>query len=170
MIKVIYEFYYWKPLREVYPHAKWYQVIKYRIEKYLRKIFVVVGLVGFLAGFGMGMYKLGIAVTESQITYAYVDRHIEVPTREVPPVMKRIAKCESGDKHFDSRGNIIVNTNGGHSTDYGRYQINEFYWGKKAKELGLDIKKEKDNEKMAMWMYEQYGSVPWIHSAHCWNR
>lgn len=171
MIKNVYEFYYWKPLREVYPHAKWFQLLRYRVEKRARKAIVIVGFVGFLSGFGMGMYKLGIAVTASEITYAYVDRHIEVPTREVPPVMKRIAKCESGGKQFLSNGKPVTQENEGHSTDWGKFQINDKYWDKKAKELNLDYKySEKDNERMAMWIYENYGSAPWVHSSKCWNK
>lgn len=171
MIKVLYEFYYWKPMREVYPHARWYQVIRYRLEKYLRKAFIIIGIIGFLAGFGAGMYELGIAVTKSEITYAYVEREVEVPTREVPPVMKRIAKCESGGKQFLSNGKPVTQLNEGHSTDWGKWQINDLYWDKESKRLGLDYKNsERDNELMAMYIFETRGTVDWKASQSCWNK
>jgi len=58
-----------------------------------------------------------------------------------------------------------ANTNG--TVDIGEYQVNGFYWGKKASELGLDLTKEADNKKMAEWIYANKGTGDW-YSQKCW--
>jgi hypothetical protein len=86
------------------------------------------------------------------------------------PVMDRIAKCESGGNHIDPKtGQVYMLANTNKSVDVGKYMINTV-WHKKAKELGFDITKELDNEKMAYWIYENIGTSPWSASSHCWNR
>lgn len=92
---------------------------------------------------------------------------VEVPVKEVPPVMKRIAKCESGDTHFKN-GQVIFNANSNGSVDRGRYQINSV-WDKKATEMKLDLSNERDNETFAMWLYENYGTEHWYSSKSCWK-
>lgn len=86
-----------------------------------------------------------------------------------PPVLERIAKCESGNKHFDKNGQVLMRSNTNRSVDVGRYQINSV-WFKKASELGLDITKEKDNEEMALWIYRNRGTGDWYSSQHCWKK
>jgi len=72
--------------------------------------------------------------------------------------MARIAKCESGNSHYDKNGQVLINK----SRDVGRYQINVQVWGKKATELGYDLYNEKDNEAFALWLFENKGSEPWV--------
>lgn len=83
---------------------------------------------------------------------------------EVPPIMVKIAKCESGGLH-KKNGKVVLSR----THDVGKYQINEAVWGKKAKELGYDIYTAEGNEKMAMYIFERKGSAPWIASSKCWN-
>ena len=49
-------------------------------------------------------------------------------------------------------------------------QINTVVWGKKAQELGYDVRTREGNEQMARYLFAHYGSVPWQSSAACWNR
>jgi hypothetical protein len=86
------------------------------------------------------------------------------------PVMDRIAKCESGNSHIDPKtGQVYMVANTNKTVDVGKYMINSV-WHKKAKELGFDITKEVDNEKMAYWIYENMGTEAWVYSKHCWNK
>jgi len=101
----------------------------------------------------------------------YAEKTVEVQVdKGIPPVMQRIAKCESGNTHIDPKtGQVIMRSNTNNTVDVGRYQINSV-WFKKATELGLDITKEKDNEKMAMFIYENYGTEDWVYSSKCWSK
>ncbi len=102
----------------------------------------------------------------------YAEKEVvrEVELVRVAPVMDRIAKCESGDKHFDPKtGQVYTLGNTNKTVDVGRYMINTV-WHKKAAELGFDITKEEDNKKMAYWIYENFGTEPWVYSKHCWNK
>ena len=57
-----------------------------------------------------------------------------------------------------------------HAADIGLFQINTVVWGKKAQELGYDLHTQEGNTRMARYLFENYGSVPWQSSAVCWNR
>lgn len=123
--------------------------------------YIVVGAYIFTAGVLFAYNKI-----EPRTVWA--KETIEVPVREVPPVMRRIAKCESGDTHYRN-GQVIFNANSNGSIDRGRYQINSV-WDKKATELGYDLANESDNEQFAMWLYENRGTADWYSSASCWNK
>ena len=86
------------------------------------------------------------------------------------PVLERIAQCESGNSHVDKNGQVLMVGNTNKSVDIGKYQINNALWGKKAKELGLDLTLEKDNEAFAIYLYKTYGTEPWVWSKKCWNK
>jgi hypothetical protein len=55
------------------------------------------------------------------------------------------------------------------TVDIGRYQINTV-WFAKATELGLDLTNEQDNYKMAVYIYTNFGTEPWVYSKKCWNK
>lgn len=128
-------------------------------------LFILLGVSYFLGTLGLPKLQVAEAKESSPMTRI-------VKIKEVTPILTRIAKCESGGKHYDKNGQVLVRGNAGsrESVDVGKYQINAMYWGKKSKELGLDITKEKDNEKMAMWIYENQGTGPWSSSAKCWSK
>lgn len=86
---------------------------------------------------------------------------IEVYTNSVPPVLKRIAKCESGNNQKAKHIN---------PDDVGYYGINRPTWGAKAHELGYNIDTREGNEKMAKYIYAQRGTVDWKYSQKCWNK
>lgn len=73
-------------------------------------------------------------------------------------LMWRISKCESGQRQFDSNGNVIKSPTG----DYGLFQINDRSWSLKAKELGLDYKNNSlHNILMAKYIKEVQGVNAW---------
>jgi hypothetical protein len=86
----------------------------------------------------------------------------------LPPVMHRIAQCESRGQHFTKDGRVVRGKQ--HAADIGLFQINTVVWGKKAQELGYDLRTPEGNTRMARYLFENYGSVPWQSSAVCWNR
>ena len=90
----------------------------------------------------------------------------EIPT-EIPPVMKRIAKCESNNSHFDSKGNVTLGKVD--KNDIGKYQISFTHHGKSAMQMGLNLWDEKDNETYALYLYHTQGTSLWFRSAKCWN-
>lgn len=123
---------------------------------------------GFIASFIVGViYLYGYAAGASTITYKAPEiKEVELVkevTREAP-VLQRIAKCESGNTHYDKNGQVLINK----SQDIGVMQINVPIWGKKAHDMGLNLAVEEDNRKFADYLYENFGTEPWIHSRKCW--
>jgi hypothetical protein len=86
----------------------------------------------------------------------------------LPPVLHRIAQCESRGQHFTKEGRVVRGTQ--HAADLGLFQINTVVWGTKAQELGYDLHTPEGNTRMARYLFDNYGSVPWQSSAACWNR
>lgn len=105
----------------------------------------------------------------STSTVTAVNEIVTVPVDPAYPVLERIAQCESGGKHFGKSGQVLLNANTNGTVDVGRYQINTV-WFAKATELGLNVMDEKDNEKLAKWIYTNHGTEPWYPSKHCWNK
>ena len=86
----------------------------------------------------------------------------------LPPVLQRIAQCESAGQHFTRDGKVLRGKR--HPQDTGLFQINAAVWAKQAEALGYDIHTRDGNESMARYLFANYGSVPWQSSAKCWSR
>lgn len=100
----------------------------------------------------------------------YAEKEVVVEVKSHAPIMDKIAQCESGNSHIDKKtGQVLMRANTNKTVDVGKYQINSV-WYKKAGELGLDITKEKDNETMAYWIYENRGTGDWVYSQDCWKK
>ena len=90
------------------------------------------------------------------------------PENLIPPILLKIAQCESGGRQFNKDGSVLrgkVNPQ-----DVGLYQINEFYHLKQAQEMGIDIYTEEGNEAYALYLYDTQGTKPWNWSKGCWDR
>ncbi len=81
----------------------------------------------------------------------------------VPPILQKIAKCESKTGQYKD-GQVTINA----TLDLGKFQINHV-WFQKAHDMGYDLSKEEDNTKFAIWLFENKGTSPWSSSANCWN-
>lgn len=83
------------------------------------------------------------------------------------PIMAHIAYCESKFTHYKDDGSVLR----GEVTpdDIGVMQINEYYHGKTAKLLGIDIHTLEGNLAYAKWLYEREGTQPWVSSQKCWS-
>ena len=93
-------------------------------------------------------------------------RAVQSKETAIPPILARIAVCESGSNQYNSNGTVkrgIVNP-----ADIGLFQINEKANGATAKRLGYDIYTRTGNIKMALWLYKNQGTIPWRSSASCW--
>lgn len=151
-------------LRDIYPHATKWEVIKYRFARGIR----VLGIQAVIALALLTSHYVGQVTVEPVKVYA--DREVVKEIKGKVPVMERIAFCESGGQHIEKKtGQVIMRSNTNKTVDVGKYQINSV-WFKKAGELGLDITKEKDNEAMAYWLYENRGTGDWIYSKECWSK
>lgn len=104
--------------------------------------------------------------SEAKTVIQHVEVEKIVKDESPTPVLLRIAKCESSGSHYGLSGQVLISK----TQDMGLYQIHIPIWGKKATEMGLNLAVEKDNEKFARWLYENYGTEPWIHSKKCWNK
>lgn len=158
-----------KRLKDIYPHATKWQVFKYKVGRFLRKLFwTSAGVCALYLAFQVGVYL--------HPNMVYAEKEIQVQVDGDFPVLQRIASCESvGNvskeaKQFDSKGRLIKHANTDGSVDIGKNMINDRTWEAKAVTLGYDIYTEKGNDDMAKWIYKNIGTSPWSASMKCWNR
>lgn len=101
--------------------------------------------------------------TNPESLSAYVREYFEDD-----PIMAEIAWCESRFRHLNKDGEIfrgVVN-----KSDIGVMQINTYYHGEKADELGIDLYSLYGNLAYAKYLYEKEGTVPWNSSKPCWGK
>jgi hypothetical protein len=155
-----------KRVEYIYLHLTWWGRLKLKIKRFLKRVLFI----GFILLTAWGLLKIGGYINPTTIiTKAEIIK--EVPRKA--PILEKIAKCESGGRHYASNGQVLVRANESkthNSVDIGKYQINSLYWGSKATELGLNLWIEEDNENMAIWIYENKGTEPWKASKLCWNK
>lgn len=84
------------------------------------------------------------------------------------PIMAKIAKCESRNRHLDKNGRILK----GEITplDRGVMQVNLHYHQETAEKMGLDLHDLDDNVAYARYLYEKSGAKPWMSSSACWSK
>jgi hypothetical protein len=150
-----------KHLKNIYPHATKWQVFKYRVAMFLRKVLIVTIIIATL----YGVYKLG-GIMNPAIVYTKAEVIKEVEAKA--PILERIAKCESPTGHWKN-GQVVININNNGSYDTGKYQINSI-WNKKATEMGLNLMIEKDQDTFARWLYSTRGTEDWYSSKKCWQK
>lgn len=76
----------------------------------------------------------------------------------VPPVLLCIAQHESNFQQFTPAGYPLISP----TSDVGIMQINLPTWGKKAKEMGLNIRENpSDNIAFGIWLYNTKGPSQW---------
>lgn len=145
---------------------KWYN-FKLKVRNFFKKLlfwFIVVCMLAGVIQYFRWAYPT--TVTKEVVKEVIINQEIKYP------ILDKIALCESNNKHFDTNGQVLVRGNAGNraSVDIGRYQLNAFYHGKKATEMGLDLFNEKDNRTYAVYLFETQGSEPWSASKACWSK
>ncbi len=138
-----------------------FRSIKSKVAMFTKKTLIVMGSMSAL---GWAVYFGSNYVPRT----VYADREVIKEVEMEAPVMDRIAHCESSGSHKKD-GQVIFKANTDGSVDIGKYQINSI-WNKKATKLGYDLTNEVDNKAFAMWLYKNYGTLPWSASAKCWNK
>lgn len=141
------------------------------VKTFFRRLLIVaVGLTALYVACFLGSYL------SPRLVYAD-------PIYTTPPVLERIAQCESHNSHYCTAdlvaikmcpkgmlGQVLVRGNNNKSVDVGKFQLNADTWGSIATSQGLNIFKEEDNEKMAKWIYENRGTGDWSASSKCWYK
>lgn len=153
-------------LRDVYPHATRWQVLKWRVREFFKLCLRVLTWTGLTVGVLYAVFMTG-AYLNPVVSYAVQEKILEVDAQA--PVMDRIARCESGNSHFGKNGQVLVMGNTNKSVDVGKYQINMSVWGAKATALGYDLFTEQGNKDFAYWLYKNHGTEPWYSSEKCWK-
>ena len=86
----------------------------------------------------------------------------------LPPIISKIAQCESSGKQFNPDGSVLRGKVNPH--DVGVLQINETYHLKRSKELGFDIYTLEGNLGYGLTLLKENGTQPWKASEHCWSK
>lgn len=145
--------------------TKW-QIFILKVKKFFKDLIRLVILFGiaYLIYQAGGYFNPKTIITEAEVIK-------EVPVKA--PILEKIAKCENATGHYGKNGQVAVRGNVStkhNSVDIGKFQINSYYWGAKATELGLNLWVEEDNEQMAMYIYQNYGTEAWSASKGCWSK
>jgi hypothetical protein len=137
---------------------------KSKLARITKKTIVISGIISTLGWYGLGMYHLGVGDTKT------IEIIKEVKAESgLPAVLQRIARCESGNKHYDKSGQVVMRANKNGTIDLGIMQINSIHFTE-ATRLGLDLTKESDNIAYAKILYETRGTEDWYPSKACWNK
>ena len=134
----------------------------YKLKVLVRRVLIVTGGAIAILTVGFSSYALG-AINMQGISL------IKGNTMQIPPVLERIARCESSNQNVDKTGQVLMRANKNGSVDVGKYQINSI-WFKQASDLHYDLTKPADNLAFAMWLYQNKGTGAWVDSANCWNK
>ncbi len=116
-----------------------------------------------------GNIATNVDVTEG-VAKTTVGSNTEIAVREYfsdIPVMIQVARCESTFRHTLEDGTVLRGKVD--NRDTGVMQINSYYHGKAAAELGLDLENFEDNMAYARHLYETQGTQPWSASSPCWG-
>jgi len=135
-----------------------------------KRVLVSLGMSGLLVLLGAVLVK-AVPPWAERRAVPQVVQHTQVVLVQddtLPPVLQRIAQCESQGQHWTKDGKVKRGKRNPHDT--GLFQINTVVWQKKAETLGYDLRTPEGNAQMARYLFAQYGSVPWQTSAACWNR
>lgn len=84
------------------------------------------------------------------------------------PVLADIAWCESRMRQWNKNGTLFRGSV--NHADVGVMQVNEFYQGKKAADLGINIYSLGGNLEYAQYLYNKEGTKPWSSSEACWDK
>lgn len=151
-----------QPMRNYYPYANTWSIIKWRMARSLRNVSIVL-LFALVAFISAKIYNALNPIT------VYADKIVTVKDTSLSPVMQRILKCESSGSHVRKDGQVVVHVNSNGSYDIGIMQINSIH-NSEATKLGYNLSVEKDNIAYAVYLYENYGTEAWYSSKACWSK
>ncbi len=152
--RVIYNF---KEMKDVYPHATTWKMIKWFLGRVVRNTSII-------ASFALTSYVSAITWNKMHPVTVYAEKTITVTVKDADkfenyPLLMRICKAESGNRQFKANGDVvrgIVNP-----SDIGFCQINEYINNDLARKMGFDIYTEKGNKDFAVYLFKTRGAQPW---------
>lgn len=114
--------------------------------------------------------------TFEQANTVYAQNVIVSAKDQMAPVLQRIADCESGNGNpntghqFNKDGTIVHHVNANGTTDVGMWQINMNEGNIEIMvKHNFNVLTEDGNHAMAVWLYENVGTGPWMSSYKCWK-
>jgi hypothetical protein len=78
-------------------------------------------------------------------------------------ILKAIIDCESSNRN-------VVGTLAKVGVDIGKCQINSYWHGERAEEMGLNLFDPEDNMEYCLYLFEEEGVRPWKSSQVCWRQ
>lgn len=138
-------------------------------------------VVGMIIFFGMVIgggffFEDTTAIREAEAKEIVI---VKVKDDSIPPILKKISLAESMGSHFCTEklvakklckksevGQVLRGVID--RQDIGKYQISLRFHKEQAEKMKLDLFKESDNEKYALWLFENQGSTPWESSKRNW--
>ena len=141
-----------------------FQIVKMFVGKWVKRSILLATIVGV----GYIVYVIGQSNATPTTIIKNVPVTVEITAKA--PVLDRIAQCESGDTQYAKNGQVLLKANTNGSVDIGVMQINNVIWGAMATKLGYNLFIEADNRAMAEYIYQNYGTSPWVLSMKCWNK
>ena len=83
------------------------------------------------------------------------------------PVLAEIVRCESTFRQVGKDGKVLRGES--NKSDLGLLQVNEYYHGEKALDLGFDLSTVNGNLAYGKYLYDKEGTKPWSASEKCWG-
>jgi hypothetical protein len=167
-------YYMGKRKKDIYLNLTKWEKFKLDVIHFFKVVITILAIVGIT-------YVFFLAGKSSSTKIEYKTKEVIKEIEVTAPVLERIAKAESRNSHYCTEelikyklcasselGQVLVKANKNATVDIGRYQINNYYWGAKATELGLNLWEEEDNYKMAVWIFKNKGTEPWDSSSKNW--
>lgn len=81
---------------------------------------------------------------------------------------RRIIKCESKNNP-NAKNDNYTKTGEYWSSDWGYWQINDYWNFAEAKRRGFDLHIWEENLEYGFIMLKERGTQPWLASAYCWD-
>ena len=127
-------------------------------------------LLGILVNSVAPIPNANTAAPQTQVATSTVNAVVSSTPAKVdvlPPILLKIAECESGGRQFNPDGTVLRGRY--NPKDVGRFQINEKFHLAESKKLGMDIYTWEGNTKYALYLYAKNGTRDWNASSSCWG-
>jgi hypothetical protein len=148
-------------------------------------VLIRIGIALAIASLMTGVYLYGQANAQTVDYVAPQQPTVEIKQAQMAPVLARIARAESHGSQLCTKeiadakwspscnsgtvGQVMLHANNDGSVDIGKYGINNYAWGAEAARQHLNLTVEADNQKMAEYIFENFGTEPWYSSKKNWK-
>lgn len=97
-----------KELRDIYPHASWFQVMRFKFNKFMEKVIAVSACIALFVGMLYGAFKTGQATVQSSVTHAneVIDNSDKLFSQKIDAlknsIVDELMACEGATYNEDS--------------------------------------------------------------------